>query len=93
MARTLQGLQWLLLAAYAVAGAVALLIATPAGLRLLGQTDISLLTFVPAKILGLPWSLPLWFMDDGPITAFAVLGICYGMNLGVGLMLARGSRG
>ncbi len=92
MARTLQGLQWLLFAIYAVAGAVALLIATPAGLRLLGQPD-SLLTFIPAKILGLPWSLPLWFMDDGPITALAVLGICYGMNIGVGLMLARSSRG
>jgi len=92
MARTLQGLQWLLLAVYAVAGAGALLMATPAGLRLLGQSD-GLLTFLPARILGLPWSLPLWFMDDGPITAFAVLGICYGMNLGVGLMLARSSRG
>lgn len=92
MARTLQGLQWLLFALYAAAGAVALLFATPAGLRLLGQPD-GLLTFLPAKILGLPWSLPLWFMDDGPITALAVLGICYGMNLGVGLMLARGSRG
>jgi hypothetical protein len=52
-----------------------------------------MLTFLPAKILGLPWSLPLWFMDDGPITALAVLGICYGMNLGVGMMLARSSRG
>ena len=92
MVRALQGLQWLIYVAYAVAGAVALLIATPAGLRLLGQPD-SLLTFLPAKILGLPWSLPLWFMDDGPITALAVLGICYGMNLGVGMMLARSSRG
>lgn len=92
MARMLQGLQWLLFALYAVVGAVALLIATPAGLKLLGQPD-SLLTFLPAKILGLPWSLPLWFMDDGPITALAVLGICYGMNLGVGMMLARNSRG
>lgn len=92
MARTLQGLQWLFYALYAVAGAGALLIATPAGLKLLGQPD-SLLTFLPAKVLGLPWSLPLWFMDDGPITALAVLGICYGMNLGVGMMLARSSRG
>jgi hypothetical protein len=92
MARTIQGLRWLLLALYAVAGAIALLLATSPGLRLLGQPD-SLLTFVPAKILGLPWSLPLWIMDDGPVTALAVLGICYGMNLGVGLMLARSARG
>lgn len=92
MARMLQGLQWLLFVLYAVAGSVALLLATPAGLRLLGQPE-GMLTFLPAKILGLPWSLPLWFMDDGPITALAVLGICYGMNLGVGMMLARRSRG
>lgn len=91
MARTLQGLQWLFFALYAVAGAVALMIATPAGLRFLGQPD-SLLSFLPAKVLGLPWSLPLWFMDDGPVTALAVLGICYGLNLGVGLMLARATR-
>lgn len=91
MARTLQGLWWVLLVVYAVAGALALMIATPAGLRLLGQPD-SLLTFLPARILGLPWSLPLWLFDDGPVTALAVLGICYGLNIGVGLMLVRASR-
>lgn len=90
MARALQGLQWVFVAVYAVAGALALMIATPVGLRVLGQPD-SLLSFVPAKVLGLPWSLPLWLFDDGPVTALAVLGICYGLNLGVGLMLARAS--
>lgn len=92
MARTLQGLQWVLLALYAVAGALALMIATPAGLAVLGLSD-AMVTFLPARILGLPWSLPLWLFDDGPVTALAVLGICYGLNIGVGLMLARGSRG
>jgi hypothetical protein len=91
MTRTLQGLQWVFLAVYAVAGAVALMFATPAGLRVLGQSE-NLLTFVPAKVLGLPWSLPLWLFDDGPVTALAVLGICYGLNIGVGLMLARAAR-
>ena len=91
MVRTLQGLQWVFLAVYAAAGAVALMIATPAGLRVLGQSE-AMVTFLPARILGLPWSLPLWLFDDGPVTALAVLGICYGLNLGVGLMLARASR-
>lgn len=91
MARTIQTLQWALFGLYVVAGAIALMFATPAGLRLLGQSE-SLLTFVPAKLLGLPWSLPLWLFDDGPVTALAVLGICYGLNIGVGLMLARTSR-
>lgn len=88
MARTLQGLRWLLLGVYAVAGAVALMVATPAGLRALGQSG-EMVSFLPARILGLPWSLPLWLFDDGPVTALAILAICYGLNLGVGLMLAR----
>lgn len=92
MVRTFQGLAWALLAIYAVAGALALMVATPAGLGLLGLSE-NMVTFLPARILGLPWSLPLWLFDDGPVTALAVLGICYALNIGVGLMLARGSRG
>jgi len=88
MPRTIQGLQWVLFGLYAVLGAVALLLATPAGLRVLGQTD-GMVSFLPAKLLGLPWSLPLFVMDDGPVTALAVLGICYALNIGVGLMLLR----
>ena len=91
MTRTIQGLQWVLFGLYAVVGAVALMLATPTGLRFLGQMD-GMVSFLPAKVMGLPWSLPLYFMDDGPVTALAVLGICYGLNIGVGLMLVRGSR-
>lgn len=91
MVRTFQGLLWVLLAIYVVAGALALMMATPAGLGLLGLSE-NMVTFLPARILGLPWSLPLWLFDDGPVTALAVLGICYGLNIGVGLMLARVSR-
>jgi hypothetical protein len=91
MTRTVQGLKWVLLTANAVVGAMALMIATPAGLRVLGQSE-GMLTFLPARILGLPWSLPLWLFDDGPVAALAVLGICYGLNLGVGLMLARSAQ-
>ena len=88
MPRAIQGLKWVLFGLYAVLGAVALLLATPAGLRVLGQTD-GMVSFLPAKLLGLPWSLPLFVMDDGPVTALAVLGICYALNIGVGLMLLR----
>lgn len=91
MARTIRTLQWALFGLYVVAGAVALMLATPAGLRVLGLAD-GMVSFLPAKILGLPWSLPLLVMDDGPVTALAVLGICYGLNVGVGLMLVRGAR-
>lgn len=47
-------------------------------------------SFLPATILGLPWSLPLFILDDGAVAKLAALGICYGLNVGVGLMLARG---
>ncbi|MGZ9115111.1 MAG: hypothetical protein ACXW3K_10860 [Brevundimonas sp.] len=88
MARTIQWLTWGLFALYTFAGALALMMATPSGLRVLGLSD-GMVSFIPARILGLPWSLPLLVMDDGPVTALAVLGICYGLNVGVGLMLLR----
>lgn len=88
MARTIQWVQWALFGLYVVAGAVALMMATPTGLQTLGLTH-GMVTFLPARILGLPWSLPLLVMDDGPVTALAVLGICYALNVGVGLMLLR----
>lgn len=88
MARTIQWVQWALFGLYVVAGAVALMMATPTGLQTLGLTH-GMVSFLPATILGLPWSLPLFVMDDGPVTALAVLGICYGLNVGVGLMLIR----
>ncbi|HZV84579.1 MAG TPA: hypothetical protein VFF48_06285 [Brevundimonas sp.] len=81
-------LPWSLLALYAVAGAVALMLATTAGLRLLGMTE-AMVNFLPATILGLPWSLPLIMFPDGPVTLLAGLGICYALNVGVGLMLTR----
>jgi len=89
MTRTLPWLRWLLFGLYAVAGAVALMIATPPGLEILGQ-PVEALTFIPARVLGLPWSLPLQFVDEDPVTTLAILGICYGLNVGVALVLARG---
>jgi hypothetical protein len=81
-------LKWPLFFAYALAGAVALMLATPAGVAFLGQPS-SALSFLPAKILGLPWSLPLFLVDEAPIVVLALVGICYGLNFGVALMLAR----
>lgn len=81
-------LPWTLLALYAAAGAVSLMLATTAGLSVLGMGQ-TMVTFLPATILGLPWSLPLLLFPDGPVTMLAGLGICYGLNVGVGLMLAR----
>lgn len=88
MTRTLRTFWWVLFVAYALAGAIALMMATPAGVELLGQST-NALTFVPARVLGLPWSLPLFFIDEGPVAALAMLGVCYGLNFGITLMLAR----
>ena len=86
MTRAIRALRWPLFFAYVLSGGVALMLATPNGAAFFGQSALS---FLPAKVLGLPWSTPLFFLDDGPVTALAVVGICYGLNVGVTLMLAR----
>lgn len=88
MARSIQWIKWLLYGLYAVAGALALMLAAPAGLELLGL-PIDQLTFLPATILAMPWSLILLVWDDGPVTALAILGVGYILNLGVGMVLVR----
>lgn len=86
-------LPWVLVSIYAAAGAVALMMATAGGLSVLGMS-LDQLTFLPARILALPWSLILLVFDDGPVTTLAILGISYALNLAVGLMLAiQGSDG
>lgn len=89
MSRTLKSLKWVLFGGYALCGALALMAATPMGLTALGIGPANV-SFLPATLLGLPWSLPLFVLDDGAVARLAALGICYGLNVGVGLMLARG---
>ena len=89
MTRTLKSLKWVLFGGYTLLGALALMAATPMGLSALGMGGANV-SFVPAMLLGLPWSLPLYILDDGAVAKLAALGICYGLNVGVGLMLARG---
>lgn len=88
MARSVQWIKWVLYGLYAVAGAVSLMLATPAGLDLLGQS-VDQLTFLPARVLAFPWSLILLVFDDGAATALAILGVGYILNLGVGMVLVR----
>ena len=88
MARSISWIKWVLYGLYAVTGAIALLMATPVGLELLGQS-IDQLTFLPARVLTLPWSLALLVYDDGTVTALAILGVGYILNLGVGMVLVR----
>ncbi len=86
MIHTLRVFRWTLFLAYVVAGALALMLATPAGAGLLGQ---DMLSFIPARITGLPWSLLVLTVHKDPVTTLALLAICYGLNFGMALMLAR----
>lgn len=89
MTRILKSLRWALFGGYVLLGALALMAATPMGLAAVGMGGANV-SFLPASILGLPWSLPLFILNDGAVAKLAALGICYGLNVGVGLMLARG---
>ncbi|HYC67528.1 hypothetical protein [Brevundimonas sp.] len=90
MARSISWIKWLLYGLYAVAGAVSLMLATPAGLEFLGQS-IDSLTFLPARVLTVPWSLALLVTDDDIATALAILGVGYILNLGIATVLVRAS--
>jgi hypothetical protein len=89
MNRTINVVRWVLFLAYALAGAISLMMATPRGLKVLGQS-VDALTFLPAKIVNLPWSLVPWLMHMDPVTMLALLAVGYMFNLGVGYMLAQG---
>ena len=89
MDRVLASVRWVLFGAYAIGGAVALMMASPRGLKALGMS-IDALTFLPAKILSLPWSLVPWLLHLDPVTTLALLAVGYMFNLGIGRMLAQG---
>lgn len=88
MARGMASIKWILFGLYAVAGLLSLMMATTAGVSLLGLS-IDQLTFLPARVLTLPWSLFLLVQDDGAATALAILGVGYILNLGIALVLVR----
>lgn len=89
MTRIFHGVRWALFIAYGLAGALALMVATPRGLGFLGL-PIESLTFLPAKITSLPWSLVPWLLHMDPVTMLALLAVGYMFNMGVGYMLAQG---
>ncbi len=89
MSRTFRILRWSLFGAWAVAAAVAVLLTMPAGLGALGFPP-ERVTFLPAMITGLPWSGPLFLTDLDAVTTLAVALVANLLNLGLGLLLARG---
>ena len=89
MSRALRVTRWTLYSAYVLAAAVALLLAMPSGLELLGMPP-ERVTFLPLTLTGLPWSGPLFLLDLDSVTTLAIALVANVLNVALGLMLARG---
>ncbi len=88
MTRIFHIARWVLFGTYAIGGAVALMMASPRGLKALGMS-VDALTFLPAKIMTLPWSLVPWLLHLDPVTTLALCAVGFMFNLGIGRMLAQ----
>ena len=89
MTRSLRIARWTLYGAYVLASAVAVLLAAPSGLELLGMAP-ERVTFLPLTLTGLPWSGPLFLLDLDSVTTLAIALVANVLNVALGLMLARG---
>ena len=87
--RALKTLRWTLYGAWIVASVLALMMATTAGLSLLGLPP-ERITFAPASYTGLPWTLPLFVTRFDSVTTLAIALVGQVLNVSIGLMLARG---
>lgn len=88
MNRTLRAVRWPLYGAYLMAAAVALMLAVPTGLALLGL-PAERVTFLPLIVTGLPWTGPLFLLRLDSVTTLAIAMVGTVLNVAVGLMLAR----
>jgi hypothetical protein len=88
MTRTISSLRWVLYGGYLLVAVVALMMALTPGLALLGLPP-ERVTFLPATLTGLPWTLPLFLMRFDSVTALAIIFVGHLLNVSIGLMLAR----
>jgi uncharacterized membrane protein YccF (DUF307 family) len=88
MARTLGTFRWIIYGAWLVLALLALMMAFTQGVSLLGL-PVERITFTPATITGLPWTLPLFFTKLDSVTTLAVIFVAHLLNVSIGLMLAR----
>jgi hypothetical protein len=89
MTRALRATRWTLYGAYVLAAVVALLLAMPSGVELLGMPP-ERVNFLPLTLTGLPWSGPLFVLHLDSVTTLAVALVANVLNVALGLMLARG---
>jgi len=88
MTRTLGRFRWIVFGVWAVVALVALMMAFTSGVALLGL-PAERITFGPATLTGLPWTVPLLFNDLDSVTTLAVILVAHLLNVSIGLMLAR----
>ncbi|MDQ8028778.1 MAG: hypothetical protein REJ23_08620 [Brevundimonas sp.] len=88
MIRTLSRLRWPLYGGYLLLTVLALMMAFTPGLALLGLPP-ERVTFTPAMLTGLPWSLPLFLLKLDSVTTLAVALVANLLNVAVGLMLVK----
>ena len=88
MIRILSALRWPLFGAYVLAGAAALMLCVPVGLQMLGL-PLDSLSFLPARILTVPWSLVPLAMRSDSVTTLAFFIIGYSFNLAILMVVAR----
>jgi hypothetical protein len=89
MSRTVRTVRWALFGVWLLAAAVAVMLAMPVGLGVLGLPP-ERVTFLPALVTGLPWSAPLFLVKLDSVTTLAIALVANVLNLALGLMLARG---
>jgi hypothetical protein len=86
--RSLKSLRWMVFGAWLVAALVALIFALAPALSALGLPP-ERVTFIPAMVTGMPWTLPLLFLDLDSVTNLAIIFVAHLLNAPIGLMLAR----
>lgn len=88
MTRTISSLRWVLYGGYLVVATAALMMAFTPGLELLGLPP-ERVTFAPASLVGLPWTLPLFLTNFDSVTTLAIALVGILLNVAVGLMLVK----
>ncbi len=88
MTRTLSRLRWPLYGGYLLLTVLALMMAFTPGLELLGLPP-ERVTFTPATVTGLPWSLPVVVARFDSVTTLAIVMVANLLNVAIGLMLVK----
>jgi len=83
-------LRWPLLTIYVLAMIIAVAFALPSGLALLGLPP-ERVTFLPATLTGLPWSLSTLTVREDSVTTLALVLVSNLLNLAIAGLAARGA--